>query len=175
MGRWIAIAVTGLIAAQAVGYARSQDMAAIEKAEAALVEAWQASPIAFRRAIFVSEPPQGFGLFKEREDAVFAPGEPLVVYAEPVGYEWKEGGDGTYTFGFEIDLALKSPDGEVLVEKEQFQRLALTSHARNREFMLTLTLDISGAPAGDYVVEYRARDVNGSKAGLISLPFSIAE
>lgn len=153
----------------------AQSLEAVDKAESAVVDAWNATPIIFRRTVFVSEPPQGYGIFKERENAVFKPGEPLVVYAEPVGYAWKDNGDGTYSFGFNVDLVLKTAAGEVVAEQKDFQRLELTSRARNREFMLSLTLSIDGAPPGDYVVEYVTRDLGSDKAGTISLPFSVVE
>ena len=154
--------------------AGAQDLAAIERAEAQLVAAWEASPILFRTAAFVSEPPGGYGIYKERPSPSFAPGEPIMVYAEPVGYGWSENADGTFTFGFAIDLLIKKPDGTVVGGQENFQKVELTSRARNREFMLTLTLNLDGAPAGDYVLEYRTRDIASEKAGVISMPFRIA-
>lgn len=153
--------------------AQEQDLAAIEKAEAAVVAVWLAAPVTFRRALFVAEPPLGFGIYKERQGRVFGPGEPLVVYAEPVGYGWLENADATFTFGFAVDLLVKTAAGKVVAGQENFRRLELTSRARNREFMLTLTLEIEGAPPGDYVLEYRTRDIASDKAGVISLPFTI--
>lgn len=153
----------------------AQSLDAIERAENGVMEAWAAAPLTFRRTIFVSEPPQAFGVFSERKDALFANGEPIVVYAEPVGYAWQENGDGTYTFGFDVDLLVKTADGQIVGGQENFDRLEFTSRVRNREFMLTLTLDLSGAPPDDYVLQYRVRDIASDKAGTISLPFSLAE
>jgi hypothetical protein len=166
-------AAVAVILTLGLGEAFAQDLQAIETAEAALVEVWNATPLQYRRAVFVSEPPRGFGVFAERADAIFRQGEPIVVYAEPVGYGWRDNGDGTYSFGLNVDLLLKTADGTTIVEQADFQRVELTSRVRNREFMLTLTLEIGGAPPGDYVVEYRTRDIASDKAGTISLPFSI--
>ena len=44
---------------------------------------------------------------------------------------------------------------------------------RNREFMLTLTLEVSDAPDGDYVLEYQIRDVTSTKTVKFELPFRI--
>jgi hypothetical protein len=166
-------AAVAVILTLGLGEAFAQDLQAIETAEAALVEVWNATPLQYRRAVFVSEPPRGFGVFAERADAIFRQGEPIVVYAEPVGYGWRDNGDGTYSFGLNVDLLLTTADGTTIVEQADFQRVELTSRVRNREFMLTLTLEIGGAPPGDYVVEYRTRDIASDKAGTISLPFSI--
>jgi len=154
--------------------AAAESLAAIEAAEATVAAAWQAAPVGVRKATFVAAPPTGFGLYEPREDAVFAPGEPLVVYAEPVGYGYAALPDGRWRFGFDVDLLIKTADGAIIGGQEGFERLALDSRRRNREFMLTLTLDLDGAPAGDYVLVYTLNDITGGKAGLLSLPFTIA-
>lgn len=165
-----------LIMLAALGVAtgvHAQSLEAIDRADEAVWQAWNATPLTVRRAVFVSEAPQGFGVYKERPGSTFKPGEPLIVYAEPVGYAWKDNGDGTYVFGFNVDLILKSSTGEIVGGQENFQKLELTSKARNREFMLTLTLDVNNAPPGDYVVEYRIHDINSDKVGTMSLPFTV--
>ena len=40
--------------------------------------------------------------------------------------------------------------------------------------MLLLTLNVTGAPSGDYVVEYKLRDISGDKTTSFELPFKIA-
>jgi hypothetical protein len=153
----------------------AQTLDAIDEAEAAVIAAWEETPLMFRTAIIADTRPQGFGLYHERAHNEFAPGEPVIVYAEPIGYAWHENPDGTYTFGFDVDLLLKSGDGVVLAQQNDFEHLELTSRGRNREFMLVLTLTVEDAPPGRYVVEYTARDIASDKAGTISLPFFIAE
>ncbi|MGJ3262437.1 MAG: hypothetical protein ACFE0R_04300 [Salinarimonas sp.] len=169
--RAAAAALLFLLPAAPAAAATLDDLA---KAEAALVAVWQEVPLSFRTTTFVTGSPVGFGVYEARETSVFAPGEPLVVYAEPVGYLWGEAGDGRYTFGFDVDLLIKRPDGSIVGGRESFQRLELTSRARNREFMLTLTLTLDGIAPGDYLLEYRTRDIASDKAGTISLPFTIA-
>lgn len=159
------------VAAPAAG----QSLADVEKAEAAVFEAWNAMPIDFRVALFVEEAPQGFGLYNPRAEALFKAGEPIIVYAEPVGYGWTDNGDGTWGFGFTVDLAIKNKEGGILASQENYQRAEFVSRSRNRELMLTFTLTLDGAPAGDYIVEYLIHDITGDKQATISLPFTIAE
>ena len=147
----------------------------IDRREAAIVDAWQKTPLTVRKAVFVAERPHGFGQFVERGSNVFKPGEKLVAYVEPVGYGWKEGGNGTVQFGFDVDFLIKSSDGKILTGQENFAKLAETSQRRNREFMVTLTMSVSGAPAGDYVLEYKLRDIASEKSMVIDLPFTIAK
>jgi hypothetical protein len=157
------------------GGSAAQSLDAIEAAEEAVIEAWEQTPLTYRTAVFVASDPAGYGVYNERADGNFAQGEPIVIYAEPVGYAWQENDDGTYSFGFDVDLLLKTAGGAIVGGQENFQHLELTSRARNREFMLTLTLTVDGAPPGDYVVEYTTRDIASDKSGVISLPFSIVE
>src|ERR1700728_1790883 len=88
----------------------AQSLAEIDRREAAVVDAWVATPLAVRKALFVAEHPQGFGQYVERPTSVFKPGEKLVAYAEPIGYGWKDIGNGEYQFGFKVDFLIKSPD-----------------------------------------------------------------
>ena len=170
----VVVALLGLAGLPAAT-AQARDLDSIVKAEAGLDAAWAQSPLAIRRAFFVNGDPTGFGMYQARPDAKFKQGEKLVAYAEPVGYGWKANPDGTFTFGFDVDLAIKSPDGKELMQKADFAHLALTSHAKNHEFMVALTLDLTGADPGDYIAAYTLRDIASDKSTVINLPFSIVK
>ena len=159
----------------AAGASRAQTLQEIDRLDAAVVEAWLKTPLTIRRAVFVAEHPEGFGEFVARTSNVFKPGEKLVAYVEPVGYGWKANGKDSFDFGFDVDFLIKSPDGKIVAGQENFAKLRQTSHARNREFMLTLTMSLDGAPAADYVLEYKLRDITGNKSAIVTLPFKIAE
>lgn len=161
------------LASGGAGYA--QTIEDIDKRDAAVTEAWAATPLSVRRALFVTGHPDGFGQYVERPNNAFKKGEKLVTYAEPVGYGWKDISKGFYEFGFKVDFLLKTPDGKVLTGQEDFADLSQKSHARNREFMVILTLNVTGAPPGDYIIEYKLRDVTGTKTGTFNQPFKIVE
>ena len=174
MKKTVAAALLAVVALS-VSPALARDLDAIAKAEATLDDAWAQSPLAVRQAFFVNGDPTGYGVYEARPDSKFKQGEKLVAYAEPVGYGWKANGDGTYTFGFNVDLTIKSGDGKELMQKPDFSKLALTSHAKNHEFMVTLTLDLTGADPGDYIASYTLRDIASDKSTVINLPFSIVK
>jgi hypothetical protein len=157
------------------GTAYAQTLEEIDKREAALAEAWSATPLTVRRAIFVSQHPDGFGQYVERADSTFKKGEKLVTYAEPVGFGWKPIGNDNYQFGFKVDFLIKTPDGKVLGGQENFADLSETSHARNREFMVVLTMSLTGAPTGSYLIEYTLRDITGAQSTSFSQPFKIVD
>lgn len=163
------------VGALLAGPAPAQDLKSIEAAESVLEAAWQKTPLGFRTAVFVGGEASGFGIYQPRANSAFASGEPIVVYSEPYGYAFKDNGDGTFDFALQTDLRIRGTDGKVLVEQLNFGNFKFTSRARNREFMLKLTLDLADAPAGDYVLEYVVRDANSDKNGLISLPFSVSK
>ena len=148
---------------------------ALTTAEAALDAAWVAAPLTVRQAFFVVGQPSGYGIYTPHPDAPFKTGESLITYAEPVGYAFKDNKDGTVSFGFNVDVALKSPDGKLVYEQKAWQAVSLTSHARNHEFMLTLTLDLTGADPGKYVLDYTLHDQNSDKTADITLPFTLVK
>ncbi len=111
--------------------ARAQSLEEIDRRQAALIEAWEKTPLTIRRALFING-------------------------------------------GFVVDFHIKSRDGEVLAEKENFMRIATESHTRNLEFMVVLTLNLTSAPPGDYVVEYKLHDIASDKTASFNMPFKIA-
>jgi hypothetical protein len=157
------------------GAAQAQSLGEIDKREAAVLEAWNATPLTVRRAIFVDEHPDAYGDYVERKDNVFKKGDKLITYAEPVGYGWKDIGGGFFQFGFKVDFLVKTPDGKVVGGQEDFANLVKKSRAHLRDFMVTLNLSLGNTAPGDYVIEYKLRDIATDKTYTISQPFKIVE
>jgi hypothetical protein len=158
------------LAASAVA---AQTLPDLDRAEAGLTAVWTKTPLLVRRALFVAERPEGFGIYQERASNLFKSGETLITYAEPLGYGWNDVGNGQVEFGFSVDFLVKGTDGKLLAGQENFARLVKRSHNRNREFMLTLSLDLDGAPPGDYIVEYKLHDIASDKTTSFEQPFKI--
>jgi hypothetical protein len=157
------------------GAAQAQTLQEIDKREAAVIEAWNAAPLTVRRAIFVAERPDGYGDYVERPNNVLKKGDTLITYSEPVGYGWKDIGGGFYQFGFKVDFLVKAADGKVIGGQENFADLIKKSRAHLRDFMVLLDLSLGNTAPGDYVVEYKLRDIASDKTYTISQPFKIAE
>jgi hypothetical protein len=172
MLRIIALCVA-LLAFVPTGFA--QTLEEIDKRDAAVADAWQKTPLTIRRALFISKSDGGFGMYEPRASNVFPASEKLVAYVEPVGYGWKDVGDGWVEFGFVADFLIKAPDGKVLTGKENFATLVKKSRYRNREFDLVLNLSVADAPPGDYVLEYKLRDVATDKSTSFDMPFKISK
>jgi len=142
--------------------------------EAAQDKLWQASPLLFRHALFTAGEPTGFGLYDLREGSAFKRSEPLIIYAEPMGYGY--GRDGSlYVISLDLDFSIKDSKGKEVAAQENFGNLSFRSRFPNKEFMAKVTYDFSGLPAGDYSVTTRAKDRNTDKSAEFTLPFTLVE
>lgn len=133
---------------------------------------WDRAPLTFRRALWVAEPPAGFGAYNPRETDAYAAGDEMIAYVEPVGFGWRKSGD-TWQTDLAADVSIKDKDGKEIFAQKDFQKLALSSRVRNREFMTRFTFTLTGLPAGDYTLETTLRDAVSSKSGSFTLPFVI--
>lgn len=132
-------------------------------------------PFAVGTATFVVSDPSGFGMFEPRPDNVFKPGEKIVAYIEPMGLTWKPAQvpDKMET-RFTVDFDLLDAGGTVLGSQKAFGNFNFTGVTKNAEIFATLTLDVSEAPVGSYVLRYHLNDTNSGKTASVDLPFSIA-
>ncbi|MEP3045909.1 MAG: hypothetical protein ABJL55_13105 [Roseibium sp.] len=139
----------------------------------ALIAAWQAAPISIDKAVFVEAAAAGFGIYNERSGNSFSPDQPLLIYLEPIGFVWAEN-DGIYRSHLIADFELLSPDGKILAGQENFGEFKFASLAHNTEYMVNLTLNISGAPVDQYVLKVTLRDqLNDDQSTSVRLPFEI--
>lgn len=130
-------------------------------------------PFSVGFATFVSDKPAAYGAYTARPDSVFKPGEPLVTYLELIGLSWKDAGDGKEQSNFTVDLELADAKGEALAQQKGFGNFSFTGHVRNQEIYTHLTLDVTGAPPGDYVLRYVVNDVHGQRSTTLEQPFTI--
>ncbi len=144
-------------------------LAALDEAQGVV---WEKTALTFRRALWVAEKGSGFGVYNARDNDVFAPGAPMLVYAEPVGFGWNHTGD-IWRTDLIADVTIRAQDGKQLFAQEEFQKLALASRVRNREFMVNFTYTLSGITPGDYLLETTLRDQVTGKKGSFTLPFSV--
>lgn len=146
---------------------------AITSIRSALIEAWKAAPLSIQKAVFISEPAAGYGVYNKRPDNVFSAGQPLLIYMEPVGFTWAESG-GVFRSHIVADFDLLTPDGKVLAGQKDFGSFKFASHEHNTEYMATMTLNLTGAPAASYVLQITLRDqLNGDQSASVRIPFEI--
>ena len=130
-------------------------------------------PFTIGKAVFVSAPPEGYGMYTVRPEPSFKAGEPLISYVEPVGLTWRPTDGGLLESHFTVDLELLDPKGTVLAEQKAFGSFDFKGSVRNQEVFAKLTLNLSGPPAGDYVLRYRFRDAASGAVAISEQPFKI--
>ncbi len=176
MRRSVCLAVGLLLFASSAGFTEpaspDPSIAAIDSARAATIAALKAAPLGFRRVLFVAEAPGGFAIYDPRANNVFKPGEPLIVYTEPVGIAWKQEGDKVSS-KLVVDFEVRSPDGQVLGGQKSFGEFALTAREPPIDYMAHVTINLTGAPAGPYVLGLTVHDANSGKTASADLPFEI--
>ncbi|WP_204301443.1 hypothetical protein, partial [Stenotrophomonas maltophilia] len=92
---------------------------------------WERMPLTVRRATFVAEEPQGYGVFNPRDSSSFEAGQPLLVYVELNGQGWRRSGD-LFRTDLVLDFELRTKDGQALVAQQAFNTIATASRRRNR-------------------------------------------
>lgn len=130
-------------------------------------------PFTIGKAVFVAAPPEGYGMYTARPNADFKAGDALISYVEPVGLTWRAGDGGVLESHFTVDLELLDTKGAKLAEQKAFGSFDFKGSVRNQEVFAKLTLNLSGPPAGDYVLRYRFRDTASGAVAISEQPFKI--
>ena len=154
---------------------RGKYLEAIEALDQAAASLSDKSPLSFRTARWVAEPPDRFGVYNPRRTNAFIAGENMFAYAELVGIGWKKTGDIWQT-DFTADFSLKTKDGRQLFSQQDFAKAnagTSMSRVRIRELMARFTIVLNDVPAGEYLAEFTVRDAVSGKNGTFSLPFAI--
>lgn len=186
MQRAVCLAV-GLVAAAGVEAGPLADAAAVAEQKSAsgdALGAYEAAaqafaafaatlPFSVKTAVFVSDKPKAFGAYTPRDGSAFSPGEPLVTYVELIGLSWKDIGEGKQQSNFSVDLELKDKAGEILAAQKEFGNFTFTGFVANQEIYTHLTLDVTGADPGDYVLHYTINDNVGQKVTAFEQPFTL--
>jgi hypothetical protein len=130
------------------------------------------APLTLRRVQFIAEAPKGFGIYQPRANNVFRAGEPLIVYAEPVGMGWSAAADVNRAH-VAADFEIRTTDGKILGGQKDFGAFEFTSRDQNHEIMTHLTIRLSGVRPGRYVFAATYRDQVSGKSANMELPFEI--
>ncbi|MFL5258665.1 MAG: hypothetical protein ACJ8AS_02855 [Hyphomicrobiales bacterium] len=160
-----------LAEAQVAGHRYLEALATLVRAEDSV---WEEIPLSFRKALFVASDPKGFGLYDVHQGDTFKRADPIIVYAEPVGYGFAKQGD-LNIIDLSVDFELRTKDGRPVGNGKNVASPGLRSHAENREFSINVVYDFSTLPAGSYEVTTTVSDRTTGKSGSFSLPFTLIE
>src|SRR5680860_404730 len=100
---------------------------------------------------FTDEEAWGFGMYNQREDAIFAQGETFLMYGEARNYTIKEIKKDLYEIHIKEDIFILDKNNNVLFKQEDFLDYHITSHSKNFDLFIKTTLtQTSPFPVGDY-------------------------
>jgi hypothetical protein len=123
----------------------------------------------------------GYGVYEERSsNNVFAPGETIVLYVEPVGFDHRqildEEGNTLYLINMTAGYEIASANGTELQLIEDVPVVNITSHRPNTEMFLTLTLtqDVQSLPLGNYIITYSVTDEISGKSFQVEKEITVA-
>ena len=110
-----------------------------------------------------SSVPSGSNMSNVSSANTFAPGETMYLYVEPVGFTHSpssnESANIRYTIDISADIIISAPNGTELASIIDLPIIKVTSHQKNTELSLILTLtQIKPFPIGDYNIKYVVKD-----------------
>jgi hypothetical protein len=146
-------------------------MQALKDATAA---AWRGLPFTALNVHLTAAAPAGYGRYVKRVDNIYRPGEPLIIYMEPVGFKvlrFKE--REVYRYKLNADFNLVDAWGRVVGGRRSFGQFGEETHQFPDRFPLTFTISLAGLPPGDYKVETILRDMIAKKSYTVTTPIKI--
>ena len=134
------------------------------------------SNLEFVNVVFTNEEAGGFGLYNQRENATFAPGETFFIYGEAKNYTIKESQNNLYEIYLKEDLYILDQDNNVLWGQADYLDFHITSHSKNNDLLITSTLkQTSPFPIGNYKFRLVLKDVFSQKTTETIIEFTVIE
>lgn len=156
--------------------ASGDDVGAVAAARDVFAAVWDSTTgLAFGETLLLAEPAAGYGIYNPRDTDRFKIGEPVLIYAEPIGFAHGSAGEGLFAIGFFVDLKVATEAGEILGELQNLTELDLASRYPNREFQANLTYNLEGLGVGRYVLTTTLRDKYSAKIGSFDTAIEIVE
>jgi hypothetical protein len=159
---------------KALEYVGREDFGqAVDVLEDALLILREKAPLEIENTALVTEIYQ-FGMYDEKEDSIFAPNEPILIYSELRNFTSKKIGEELYAVHLSEDLQLLDVDDNLIVEQKGFASLELSFKTRGvTDLFLRNTVTLSGLPSGDYKIKIVVIDVPSGKNVDFVVPISI--
>ncbi len=118
---------------------------------------------------FVTSEPLGFGVYDEKRSNTFRPGEDIILYIEPAGFEYgtdsRLGNNTLYTINFSADFTISDTVGNILTRQEGLPVSEIISHHQNKEVFIPFTItQTTPFPPGSYIITYTIHDTNSGNS-----------
>jgi hypothetical protein len=145
-----------------------KETAELNAAREQLLLAWNRTGFRSQFDTFVNSA-DGYGVYEEHKSNVFKPGEPIILYVEPVGFTHKtisgvSNNTKLYLINMTAGIVLSDKQGNILLGRENIPLLSVISHNKNTELFMKLRVTQTNPfPAGEYVITYTVTDVPSGK------------
>lgn len=163
----------GLLDRAGAAVEKGQHAQAIDALEGALAAVREAAPLTIESFMLVGREAKQFGDFAPRTNTKFAADEPILFYMEPKNLVYGRLG-AQYVPSFEVDLEIIDASGESVASKEAFGSFRLPSMSPVQDLFLNLSVSLTGAPPGDYIIRLTVRDLNSTKKASVEQKVTMA-
>jgi len=148
---------------------------AVEVLENVLLDLREKAPLKIENTALVNEIHQ-FGMYDERENSVFAPGETILIYSELRNFTSETIGEKLYAICINEDIQLLDVGDNLIFEQKKFGTIELTFKTRGvTDLMLENTITLNGLPSGNYKIKIIVTDIPSGKKVDFVVPISIRE
>jgi len=169
---------TSLVSSSSSSSATSQKVIAdFNTAREQLLLAWNSTGFRPQFDTYVNSA-DAYGIYEEHKSNVFKPGEPIILYVEPIGFTHMQiNGDISnsnsnsnnnsklYLINMTAGIVLSDKQGNILLGRENIPLLGVKSHHKNTELFANLRLTQSSPfPEGGYVITYTVTDAPSGKS-----------
>jgi len=134
----------------------------------------QNTSIGFIQGLLVAQAATGYGVYNPRPTNVFTPGEPILVYCEPFGFDYGSPGAGLYAVNLIVDLAVLDASGNLLANAPGVTEYNMPSRHKNHEVPVNITYKLDGLATGRYTLVTTLRDRNSQKTGSFQTAIEIS-
>jgi len=149
---------------------------AVRELEEALLVTRSKADLELVNMLFTDEEAWGFGMYNQRDNAIFAQGETFYIYGEARNYTIKKIKKSLYEIYIKEDMYILDKNNNVLFKQEDFLDYHITSHSKNFDLFITNTItQTSPFPAGNYKFLLVLKDVFSGKTTETTIDFKIIE
>ncbi len=162
-----------LLLASALPATADTSLTAYDAARQAMLAIWAELPLTVRNVALTDGPPAGYGDYTPHKGNSFTPGETIEVYAELLGYGFKDDGAGNFGAAVDADLALVDAAGTTVARKDRFVSIAKSSREKILETDLAFTVTLSAFAPGSYTLHVSVHDEVSGKQTAFDVPVTL--
>jgi hypothetical protein len=168
-----ALALAAIVAVSPMPARAEASLTAYEASRAALLAIWDELPLTIRNVALTEGAPGGYGDYTVHEGNSFKPGETIHIYAEVLGYGWRDNGDGTVSKLLDADLALVDASGATVASKQGFVTTDVRSREKLLESDLAFNVTLTAFQPGAYKLQFTVHDRASGKDAVFDVPVTL--